>query len=344
MISNGFQHDALHNLHCLEDIDVECCRNLRSFPSIQGIASLLQSFRITCRDEVLPTGLQSCMSLQYLIICNCPHLISIPDLRNLHSLTELSIRDCSSLIVIPNLKELLSLTHLKISSCLNLISVPDLKELPSLTQLEICSCSKLKSIPDLKELPSLTLLKIYGCSDLISIPDIRELHSLTHLGIRKCQNLRCVPDGLDCLTRLKCLWIGDICKELNSFPSLNSILHSLQRLHLYGWDSLNSLSEAIKYFTALQILEISKSGEMISLPDWLGDLSSLQTLYIYNCKNMMYLPTTQAMRRLIKLEQLSICTCPKLEERCAKGSGAEWPKIAHIPIFTTNFMTNHYLS
>ena len=75
---------------------------------------------------------------------------------------------------------------------------------------------------------------------------------------------------------------------------------------------------------------------MNSLPDWLGNLSSLQELYIYNCKNMMYLPTTQAMRRLIKLEQLSIHECPKLKERCAEGSGAEWSKIAHIPKFSSN--------
>ncbi|XP_075662062.1 putative disease resistance protein RGA3 [Castanea sativa] len=366
----GTLPNGLHNLHCLEKFEVYC-PNLRSFPSIQGITSFLQNLQISCSDEVLPIGLQSCMSLQNLFICNCPHLISIPDLRNLHSLTylqidscpnlksipdlkelpsltRLDICNCSDLISIPDLKELPSLTLLDICNCSDLISIPDLKELPSLTLLDICNCSNLISIPDLKELPSLTELKISGCSNLISISDIRELHSLTHLGISKCQKLRCVPDGLDCLTRLECLWIGDICKELNSFPSLNSILHShapLQSLHLYGWDSLNSLPEEIKYFTALQILEISEFGEMISLPDWLGDLSSLQKLCIYKCKNMMYLPTTQAMRRLIKLEELEIYECPKLEERCDEWRGVdavEWPKIAHIPIFSPGSWTNHY--
>ena len=339
--------DALHNLHCLEGIDVRSCRNLRSFPSIQGIASLLQRLRISCSDVVLPTGLQSCMSLQYLIICICPHLISIPDLRNLHSLIHLEIDTCPNLISIPDLKDLPSLTGLKIRSCSKLKSIPDLKELPSLTRLDICDCSDLVLIPDLKELSSLTQLKISGCHNLISIPDIRQLRSLTHLGIRQCQNMRCVPDGLECLTRLECLWIGDFCQELNSFPSLNSIQHShapLQRLYLCGWDSLNSLPVAIKYFTALQILEISEFGEIISLPDWLGNLSSIQELYIYNCKNLMYLPKTQAMRRLIKLEQLSILQCPKLEERCAQGSGAEWSKIAHIPKFSSNAWMDLYNS
>ncbi|KAK9997580.1 hypothetical protein SO802_022266 [Lithocarpus litseifolius] len=308
--------DAQHNLHYLKYFEVEHCRNLRSFPSIQGIASFLQRLQISCGDEVLPTGLQSCISLQYLCIFNCPHLKQIPDLRNFHSLTQLIIGECSSLI-----------------------AIPDLNELPSLTQFVIWDCSNLLLIPDLKELSSLTKLTIFGCPNLKSIPDIRELHFLTDLDIRKCQKLTRVTDSLDFLTRLKRLWIGDFCKELNSFPSLNSIQHSLKELHLYGWASLNSLPKEIQCFTALQSLEISGFDEMNTLPEWLGNLSSLQRLYIYNCKKLMYLPKMQAMRCLSKLEQLSICNCPKLEERCSEGSGAEWSKIAHIPIFTTNSMT-----
>ncbi|KAM4105745.1 hypothetical protein ACB094_04G015400 [Castanea mollissima] len=282
--------DALHNLNSLEGINVKCCRNLRSFPSIQGIASLLQRLQISCSDEVLPTGLQSCISLQSLSICNCPHLIRIPDLKELPSLTQLVIWDCS-----------------------NLILIPDLKELSSLTKLAIC-----------------------GCHNLISIPNIRELHSLTRLEIYDCQKLRCLPDGLDFLTRLECLEIGEFCQELDSFPSLNSIQHSLKELHLYGWASLNSLPKEIQCFTALQTLQISGFGEMNALPEWLGNLSSLQLIYIENCEKLMYLPKMQAMRCLIKLEQLNIANCPKLEERCAEGSGAEWSKIAHILAFQTN--------
>ncbi|KAM4105746.1 hypothetical protein ACB094_04G015500 [Castanea mollissima] len=305
--------DALHNLSFLEGIYVKCCRNLRSFPSIQGIASLLQRLQISCSDKVLPTGLRSCISLQSLSICNCPHLMRIPDLREWYSLTKLIIGDCSSLI-----------------------AIPDLKELPSLTRLVIFGCSNLILIPDLKELSSLTTLAICGCHNLISIPDIRELHSLTRLEIYDCQKLRCLPDGLDFLTRLKHLGIGEFCQELDSFPSLNSIQHSLEELHLYGWASLNSLPKEIQCFTALQTLQISGFGEMNALPEWLGNLSSLQWIYIDNCEKLMYLPKMQAMRCLIKLEGLSIYKCPKLEERCAEGSGAEWSKIAHIPLFKTN--------
>lgn len=35
-----------------------------------------------------------------------------------------------------------------------------------------------------------------------------------------------------------------------------------------------------------------------------------------------------------KMEEKNICHCPKLKERCAKGTGAEWSNIAHIPSIT----------
>jgi hypothetical protein len=68
---------------------------------------------------------------------------------------------------------------------------------------------------------------------------------------------------------------------------------------------------------------------MEALPEWLGNLPSLQKLYLLWCDNLMYLPRMQAMVRLTKLD---IYDCPKLEERCVEGSGAEWLNIAHIPI------------
>ncbi|KAK7849348.1 putative disease resistance rpp13-like protein 1 [Quercus suber] len=221
---------ALCNLHCLEDIHVEACLNLSSFPSIKGIASSLQRLRLCCSDEVLPPGLQSCMSLQHLYIDHWPHLLSIPDLRNLHSLTVLIIACCPNLISIPDTKEFPSLTCLVIRDCSNLISIPVLKELPSLTRLEISGCPNLISIPDMRELPSLTDLEIRDCSNLISIPVLKELPSLTRLEISGCPNLISIPDMRE-LPSLTDLEIRD-CSNLISIPVLKE-LPSLTRLSLY---------------------------------------------------------------------------------------------------------------
>ena len=170
-------------------------------------------------------------------------------------------------------------------------------------------------------------------SDLKSIPELGELHSLTFLAIFGCQKLTCLPEELECITRLKTLVIGGFCEELDVFPSLSSIQHlhtSLQALALFGWDKLNSLPDEIQLFTSLEELSIYSFDGLEALPEWLCNISSLQGLILNGCKNLMYLPTLHAMQRLNKLESLWIFNCPKLKERCARGSRAEWSKIAHI--------------
>jgi Leucine-rich repeat (LRR) protein len=113
--------------------------------------------------------------------------------------------------------------------------------------------------------------------------------------------------GVRLLTRLKSLTIGGFCEELDAFPSLSSIQHlhaSLQTLRLDGWAKLNSLPDEIQRFTALKLCMIWRFDGMEALPEWLGNLSSLQSLSIFRCKNLMYLPTAQAIRHLSKLEEL----------------------------------------
>ena len=219
----------------LETFEVSDCPNLRSFPSLRGVGSCLRSLIISCGDEVLPTGLQSCTSLSKLII-ECPNLISIPELRELHSLME---------------------------------------------------------------------FRIFDCYNLKSIPDLRELHSFTHLCIVSCKKFMRLPDELKCVTRLKSLVIGRFCEELDAFPSLSSIQHlhmSLDRLILAGWEKLNSLPDEIQCFTYLKHLCIYGFDGLEALPEWLCNFSSLQILKLRHCKKLMYLPTSQAMQHLTKLE------------------------------------------
>ena len=94
-------------------------------------------------------------------------------------------------------------------------------------------------------------------------------------------------------------------------------------------DGLNSTLSRTKFntSTAIKVLFIREFDGMKTLPEWLGNISSLEWLQLYRCKNLEYLPTKQAIQHVIQLE---INDCPKLKERCAKGSGAEWSKISDI--------------
>jgi hypothetical protein len=70
---------------------------------------------------------------------------------------------------------------------------------------------------------------------------------------------------------------------------------------------------------------------LVSLPEWIGDLTSLQELGVVNCPNLISL--LEGMRRLTSLRRLTIAECHCLEERCEQGTGEDWPKIAHVPNF-----------
>ena len=89
--------------------------------------------------------------------------------------------------------------------------------------------------------------------------------------------------------------------------------------------SLSSLPEATPCFPSLKGLWLSLVSLEI-LPEWLGQLITLETLIIWNSPNLTSLP--QSIRNLAALKRLYISNCPRLVERC-KGEDAH--KISHIP-------------
>ncbi|KAK4566258.1 hypothetical protein RGQ29_002483 [Quercus rubra] len=319
---------------CLEKLSIIDCGQLTigpfHFPSLQKLEiSNISSMAFENISSELST-------LTSLWICEVSKLRFLPErlLQNNTSLMSIHIENCPELVNISPHDVwafCTSLRSLKLDGCEELRYLPiKLHTLRSLEVLEVRRCSNLRSFPSIQGVVSLLILRIQECPNLISIPNLRELHSLVELRILYCGRLTHLPEGLDELS-LKYLSIGGFCDELDAFPSLN-IQHlnpQLEWLSLYGWANIN-LPNEIQCFTALRKLCIRKFDEMIALPEWLGNLYSLQKLSLKECKNLMCLPL-QFMQRLTKLEWLVIHFCPNLRERCVKGSGADWPKINHIP-------------
>lgn len=83
----------------------------------------------------------------------------------------------------------------------------------------------------------------------------------------------------------------------------------------------------------LKILAIDSCYNLVSLPDWLGNLTTLQSLFISNC-GISSLPDN--LCKLTALKELYIQNCDRLTKRCQSGTGEDWCKIAHVPnIFLT---------
>uniref|UniRef100_A0A5B7BJU5 Putative disease resistance protein RGA3 n=1 Tax=Davidia involucrata TaxID=16924 RepID=A0A5B7BJU5_DAVIN len=297
---------------CLEELTISWCHKLTTAPS-----------HFPCLKEFRIEGVHSSLPLTKICV-------------NLTTLTALSIHDMSELTclldgLLPNNK---CLEKLLISSCSMLTHiVPHVRGCDSyLRSLDINECEKLSNLPDdLHTLSSLKTLGVYSCYNLISFPDLQGLHSLSDLVISDCYKLTCLPEGLGCLTRLNKLEIGPFSKELNSFPSLDGIQHlsvSLRYLTIGGWPHFDTLPEQLQHFTALEDMLLFGFG-VEALPEWFGNLSSLERLYLGSFEKLKYLP--EAMRRLTKLRGLCISNSPLLKESCIQQSGPEWSKISHIP-------------
>ncbi|KAL4631829.1 hypothetical protein ACB092_04G005800, partial [Castanea dentata] len=197
---------------------------------------------------------------------------------------------------------------------------------PCLEVLSIGDCCKLRYLPDsLRTCVSLQKLDVWCCPELSSLPGVQSLQKLVVCYCPKLMSLpgvgsiirRGIEDPPNGLQRVIYSENGDFC-----LPSTSSIHPSLQKLQLLGCGYL--LLDQIQYFIALKILWIQGFDEMVALPEWFGNLSSLQELYLIHCSKLVHLPTEEAMRRLTQLKTLIIYGCPKFKDN-------ERIKISHVP-------------
>ncbi|XP_034197301.1 putative disease resistance protein RGA1 [Prunus dulcis] len=326
----------------LQELHITNCQNLRHLPvdGLQTLVSLEELTLIGCPSlEFIPitTQSQGMPCLRIVKIQNCEKLSSWPSgLEYCNSLQKLSIENCQNLRHLPvdALQDPVSLEKLYIVGCTNLEAIPSLDNLTSLHDVTICGCDGLTSLPrGLQSCTSLNRLTIIECHNLISMADVdvSRLQSLSNLEIFDCQKLKYLPTGLRSLTSLHYMRIGKFWEQLDSFPDFE-LPSQIRWLNISGWPKLKSLPQQIQHFTTcLEYLAIKSFDSMEALPEWLGNLTSLVYLEIWDCKNLMYLPTVEVMQRLTKLGTLVISGCPLLAERCAKESGPEWHKISHIP-------------
>jgi hypothetical protein len=117
-----------------------------------------------------------------------------------------------------------------------------------------------------------------------------------------------------------CGFSSDISKLLRNCDNL-------EQLSVHSCNGLITLPESIQWYCSLRKLEIVECWDFSALPDWLGQLKSLQELTVHAAK-LELLP--QSIRDLTALDKLVLRECNfRILEGCTLG-GEDYDNIKHI--------------
>ncbi|XP_022925386.1 disease resistance protein RGA2-like [Cucurbita moschata] len=282
------------------------CDSRTLFPKLKRL-DILQMDNLEQWEEVTAlTNSTAFPHLESLTICSCLKLKNIPNIFTTHGqrleADTVNARLFSSFQSPPKLQSLC------IYNCTSLIKLPN--------WLEFCS--------------SLVDLCIGDFHDDISPsklnpPNLQNMQNLSSLRLENFHNL---PEGLGRIHNLKTLVVEGPMQDYDwsRFIPFNSL--EVLELHEIRTVNLTQLPRQLMFLTTLRSLYINNFNGLESLPEWLGNVTSLETLELCLCKNLKNLSSKKAMSNLTKLNRLRVLGCSQLEV----GEGdVEREKVSHVP-------------
>ncbi|KAL0006306.1 hypothetical protein SO802_013867 [Lithocarpus litseifolius] len=231
-------------------------------------------------------------------------LIMIPDTTEIPNLESLILKDCTSLSKIhPSLGYLKKLIFLNLDGCVCLESLPCMISLESLEILVLNGCLRLKKFPEIvgnmSPLPHLVL----AGTAIEGLPlSIKYLTGLTLLNLRDCKSLLSLPDSICCMTSLKTLTLSG-CSRLNKLPTNLGNLECLENLEVIGI-AIRELPSSVERLTSLTSLNLSDCKDLLSLPDTICSVTNLKALTLSGCSSLDRLP--KKLGNLTGLKELEV--------------------------------------
>nr|XP_048320245.1 putative disease resistance RPP13-like protein 1 [Ziziphus jujuba var. spinosa] len=320
-------------LNCLESLTIIRCDSLESITS----AKLPDTLRLVelwnCPSLIcLSSSGELPEALEVLDVSCCNHLTSLSSDDKLpKALKHLSISRCGELKWITNkFYGNACLQSLSIRNCKNLTSLPEgLHHLANLGEVEIVDCEKLVSFPE-GGLPASNLRKLEApgtiLNNMVAHPRGMQgfppnLTSLTIWNLEVSKPL--FQRGLlHRLTSLRELNLNGKATDMVSFPPED------EKEKVHEKDGRKGMMMMMMLPKSLITLRISDFENLEKLSACLQCLTSLEYLFISDCKKLKSLPKGGLPLSLLRLV---IQDCKLLQEKCTRETGPFWPHIAHIP-------------
>ncbi|CAF2061426.1 protein SUPPRESSOR OF npr1-1, CONSTITUTIVE 1-like [Brassica napus] len=156
----------------------------------------------------------------------------------------------------------------------------------NLTELKLVNLNTRKIPEDINSLLTLEKLDLSG-NDFVSLPaTMGELPKLKYLSLQNCRRIKSLPQ----LAQVETLILSD-CVKLRSLLKLHveeawATRYCLLELWLDNCKHIETLSGQLTHFTKLAYLDLSRNN-FLRLPQSIRELSSLETLYLNNCKKLI---------------------------------------------------------
>ncbi|KAL9451739.1 hypothetical protein AB3S75_013329 [Citrus x aurantiifolia] len=306
-------NELLQDICSLKRLTIDRCPKLQSLVAEEEKDQQQQLCELSCR-------------LEYLRLSNCEGLVKLPQSSfSLSSLREIEIHGCSSLVSFPEVALPSKLKKIQIKYCDALKSLPEAWMCDTNSPLEILSihgCRSLTYIARVQLPPSLKRLEIYKCDNIRTLTVEEGIHSssssrrytsslLEHLEIDRCPSLTCLFSKNELPATLESLEVG------NLPPSLKS-------LHVFKCSKLESIAERLDKNTSLETISISNCENLVSFPEGGLPCAKLKRL-IFNCERLEALP--KGLHHLSCLQELTI------------GKGDELPSLEEDDGLPTNLQS-----
>uniref|UniRef100_A0A8I6XGQ4 Uncharacterized protein n=1 Tax=Hordeum vulgare subsp. vulgare TaxID=112509 RepID=A0A8I6XGQ4_HORVV len=308
------------SIHTLPD-SIGQLKQLRylNAPRVQNEVILRYLNAPRVQNEVIPDSITRLSKLLYLSLRGSS-LSALPEsIGEMEGLMNLDLSHCAGIKELPeSFGKLKKLVHLDLSHCQGIKELPEsFGKLKNLVHLDLSECSALENISKFMwTFTDLQYLDLSGCEQIKELPEsFGKLKKLVHLDLENCSALENISKFMWSFTDLQYLNLSGCCR-IGSLPESLDGLTSLQYLNLEGCfeeGENDSLMDRLSAISNLEHLDLSCNDGITCLPKSFCNLRKLHTLDISYCRKIQKIP--ESMGRIDGLKTLYLECCDALVEK-----------------------------